>query len=118
MSRKCPSCSPAQEAKGYCLDYRKLNAQLLTVPGNISSGAVTLLAIPKIDEKLAQLHLSKFVTSLDLRSGYYHLKFSPWTGHKSAFTTILGKYKFLRIPFGLAWGPQYFTAKSKSAQYI
>ena len=30
--------------------------------------------------------------------------------YESAFTTIFGKYKFLRIPFGKAQGAAYFTA--------
>ena len=28
----------------------------------------------------------------------------------STFTTIFGKYKFMRMPFGLAQGLAYFTA--------
>ena len=61
--------------------------------------------IPKIDEILARLQTSKIFTRLDLISGYYHIK----CRHKSAFTTIFGKYEFLGMSFGLAQGLAYIT---------
>ena len=85
------------------------NVQLTTGLGNKSSEANTMIDIPKIDEMLAWYHDPKFFTSLDLRSGYYHIKFSPEMRHKSAFTTIIGKSVFLRMPFGFAQGAAYFT---------
>ena len=93
-----------------CIDYRKLNSQLPEILANRSPGAVTLVDIPKADEMLERLPSSNFFTSLDLRCGNYHIKISPQTRHKSAFTIICGKYKFLRMPFGLAYGPEYFAA--------
>ena len=51
------------------------------------------------------LHKSKLLSSLDLRSGYYHVKFSPETRHISAFTSIFGMYEFLNMQ-----GQAYFTA--------
>ena len=98
---KCPSGSPEQEIEGLCADYQKLNPQPPTVFGSKTSGAVTLPEIPKIEEICTWLRTSNYHTSLDLRNGYYHIKLSPTTRHKSAFTTIHGKYEFLRIPFGL-----------------
>ena len=70
---------------------------------------ITLVEIPKIDEMLANLHKSLFFTSLDMGSRYYQIKLSPETQHKSVFTIILVKYKFLRMSFGLAQGLVYFT---------
>ena len=90
-----------QGTKRLHVNYRKLHAQLPTVLGNKSSGAITLVDIPKIDEMLSCLHESKFFTSIDMRGGYYHIKFSPKTRYESALTTIFGKYEFLRMPFGL-----------------
>ena len=71
---------------------------------------ITLVDMPKIDEMLAFLFDSKSVISLDLRNGYYHIKHSPERRYKSAFTTIFGKYKFLRMPFRLVQGSAQFTA--------
>ena len=81
-----------------------------TLHGNKSTRALTLVDIPKIDKVLAWLHSSKIFTILDLKCRYYHIKSSPQTGHKKCFTTIFGKYGFLRKPFGIAQWPVYFTA--------
>ena len=70
---------------------------------------ITLNYIPKIDEMLACLCDSKFVTSLDSRSGYYHIKLCSEMRYKSAFITF-GKYEFLRMPFGLAQGLAFFNS--------
>ena len=72
---------------------------------------IRLVVLPKIDEMLAYLHNSKFITSLHLRSEYCNIKLSEAEmRHKSAFTNIIGKYKFLRMPFRLPQGPAYFIA--------
>ena len=55
------------------------------------------------------LHESKFFFTLGLRSGYYHIRHSPETWHKSAITTIFVKYKFIRMQYELAQEPAYFT---------
>ena len=103
--------SHVQETKRLCVNYRELNAQLpKVVLGGKSSGAVTLVYIHMIYEMLAYLHDSKFFMSLDLINRYYHIKLSPTTRYKNAFTIIFVKYKSLRISFGLAQGPVYFAA--------
>ena len=76
VPRKCPPGSCVQETKRICVDQRKVNAQLPTVLRNKPSGVITLVNIHKIDVSMAYLCYSKFFTSLDLRSGYYHIKLS------------------------------------------
>ena len=98
-----------QDTKRLCVNYGRLNAHQPTVLGNKSSGVITLVDIPKIDERLACFCDSGFFISLHMRSGYHHIKLSPEMRHNRAFTTIFSKYTFLRIPFGLALGPAYFT---------
>ena len=55
VPRKCPLGSPVLEMKKLFVDCRKLNAHLPAVLGNDSSGAVTLVSKPMIDEMLARL---------------------------------------------------------------
>ena len=57
--------------------------------------------------------MSEFFTSVYLRSDYHCIKCSPETRLKNAFTTIFGNYKFLRMSFGLAWGPTHCAALMK-----
>ena len=48
-------------------------------------------------------------SSLDLRSGYYHIGLSESAKPKLAFVlSSLGKYQFNRVPFGLVQAPAYF----------
>ena len=57
----------------------------------------------------AKLKGFKVFSSLDLRSGYYHIGLTESAKPKSAFViSSLGKYQFNRVPFGLAQAPAYF----------
>ena len=56
----------------------------------------------------ANLRGAKFFTTLDLRSGYYHIALDKESKAKTAFVTLFGKYKFNAVPFGLVQAPVYF----------
>ena len=51
---------------------------------------------------------AKNFTTLDLRSGYYHIALDNESKAKTAFFTPFGKYEFNAVPFGLAQAPAYF----------
>ena len=93
-----------------CIDYRKLNSLLpaVTPAMGTKKGAFTLMPLPKINELFALLKGAKYFTALDLQSGYYHIKLDEESIPKSAFTTVFGKFEFLRLPFGLSQGPDFF----------
>ena len=51
----------------------------------------------------------KVFSTLDLWSGYYHIGLSDSAKPKTAFVVSgMGKFKFNRVPFGLAQAPAYF----------
>ena len=56
----------------------------------------------------AKLKVAKFFSTIDLRSGYYHIALGKDSRAKTAFVTPFGKYKFLQVPFGLAQAPAFF----------
>ena len=93
-----------------CVDFRRLNKQLPEVK-NMSGGkgCISLVPLPKIDELYAKLQGYKVFSTLDLRSGYYHIGLSDSAKPKSAFLVSgMGKFEFNRVPFGLAQVPTYF----------
>ena len=93
-----------------CVDFRRLNS-LQPEVRNMSGGkgCISLVPLPKIDELIAKLKGYKFFSTLDLRSGYYHIGLSDSAKPKTAFVlSNLGKYQFNRVPFGLAQAPAFF----------
>ena len=93
-----------------CVDYRKINKlQPEVTKADGGKGCISLIPLPKINELYAKLKGYKVFSSLDLRSGYYHIGLKDLAKPKSAFVlSSLGKYQFNRVPFGLAQAPAYF----------
>ena len=90
-----------------CIDFRKVNELQQEVLGK-KRGQISLHPLPKIDEMYAKLKGVKVFSTIDLRSGYYHIALGKDSRAKTAFSCHLGKYKFLMVPFGLAQAPAYF----------
>ena len=93
-----------------CVDYRRINKlQPEVTKADGGKGCISLIPLPKIDELCAKLKGYKVFSSLDLRSGYYHIGLTESAKPKSAFVlSSLGKYQFNRVPFSLAQEPAYF----------
>ena len=92
-----------------CVDYRKVNALQQEVRRtDKSTGCLSLYPLPKIDEMFSKLGGSKIFSTIDLRSGYYHLGLTKESRLKSAFVVPMGKWQFKRTPFGLSQAPAYF----------
>ena len=51
---------------------------------------------------------SHVFSTIDLRSGYYHVGLTRESCRKSAFVVPMGKWQFKRTPFGLSQAPVYF----------
>ncbi|KAL4122764.1 hypothetical protein QTP88_015039 [Uroleucon formosanum] len=79
-----------------CVDFRRLNE--LTIED--------AYPIPRIDEILDQLGLSRYYTTLDLVSGYHQVSIKAEDRQKTAFSTDKGHYEFWRMPFGLSEAPR------------
>ena len=95
-----------------CIDFHALNAlqQKVVKADSKAKGNLTLHPLPNIDQLYAQLRGAKVFTTLNLRSGYYHIELGKDSQAKTAFVTPFGKYEFNLVPFGLAQAPAYFQA--------
>ena len=92
-----------------CVDYRKVNALQPEVKRtDKSTGCLSLYPLPKIDEMFSKLGGAKVFSTIDLRSGYYHIGLTRESRAKSAFVVPMGKWEFKRTPFGLSQAPAYF----------
>ena len=74
------------------IDFRGLN-KLLAKEEN---------PIPRVMDVLDTLGGTKYVTSLDLTSGYYQLSVREEDRHKTAFTTPWGLWQFRKVPQGIS----------------
>ena len=95
-----------------CIDFHAINAlqpKVVKADSN-AKGNLTLHLLPNIDQLYAKLRGAKVYTTLDLRSGYYHIELGKGSCAKTAFVTPFGKYEFNMVPFGLAQAPAYFQA--------
>ena len=91
------------------IDYRKINLlQQQIKRADKSTGCLSLYPLSKIDEMFVKLNGSRIFSIIDPRSGYYHIGLTEGSRPKSAFVVPMGKFEFLRTPFGLSQVPAYF----------
>ena len=92
-----------------CVDYRKVNALQQEVKRmDRGMGCLSLYPLPKIDEMFAKLKGARCFSTIDLQSGFYHIRLMHESRAKSAFVVPMGKWEFKRTPFGLSQAPHIF----------
>ena len=58
-------------------------------------------SIPTPGEIVAKLHGSKYFSTLDATSGFLQIPLDDASSYVTTFATPLGRYRFLRLPFGI-----------------
>ena len=64
--------------------------------------------MPKVEDIFSKLNGATYFTTLDLQAGYHHIPLDKPSILKTAFNAPFGKYKCVKVPFGLAQAPAYF----------
>ena len=83
----------------FCIDFRKLNNRTIK----------DAYILPRVDETIDALLGSKYLSKLDLRSGYWQLEIKEEDRHRTAFSIgPLGFYECNRMAFGLTNEPATF----------
>ncbi|CAG4987874.1 unnamed protein product [Colias eurytheme] len=81
-----------------CVDYRQLNA--VTIPD--------AYPMPRMDDLLHNAKPAPYMSTIDLRAGYWQISVKEEHRDKTAFVTPFGMYRFRRMPFGLRNAPATF----------
>ncbi len=81
-----------------CIDYRGLNAvtEKNTYP------------LPRIQDCLDRIGNAKYISKLDLLSGFHQVLNAPESVSRTAFNTRIGKFEYLVMPMGLTNAPATF----------
>ena len=82
----------------FCVDYRLVNTATVK----------DAYPLPRIDDSLSALSGAKWVSTLDLASGYWQVPMDPASSYKAAFVTTSGLYEWTVMPFGLTSSPSTF----------
>jgi hypothetical protein len=82
-----------------CVDFRKLN----------EITEYEAYGLPNLIEIFDSLGSSKYLSILDLVSGYHQIKIDERDTHKTAFSSKSGNYGFLRMSFGISSARVTFT---------
>lgn len=81
-----------------CLDPRNLNEAILRPH----------FPFPSIEDCKAKLYGSKYFSTLDANSGFWMVPLSENSSRLCTFNTPFGRFKFLRLPFGINAAPEIF----------
>ena len=91
-------------SRRFCIDYRPINSKTRR----------DLYPLPRIDEILERVTSAgdkkgdKFMSSLDLKNGFWQVPIRECDREKTAFVTADGLFHFKRMPFGLCNSPATF----------
>lgn len=81
-----------------CIDPRLLNESLLREH----------YQLPTLEDTLSKFVNAKVFSKLDVSSAYWHLELDHESSIKTAMITPFGRYRWLRLPFGLSVSSEIF----------
>ncbi len=88
-----------------CLDYRKVNKQLIT----------DIHPLPNSEELVEQVSGNQYYATLDLKDAYYQVMFDEESRDLTMFSEGVSLYRFKRLPFGLSCSASKFVRQLQGA---
>lgn len=67
--------------------------------------------MPTLDDVTSRLSGAKFFSILDITHAYWNVKLDEDSSYLTTFNTPFGRYRFLRLPFGIASSQDIFQKK-------
>lgn len=67
--------------------------------------------LPTIEEMLPELHAAKIFSVCDAKDGYLQVRLDEASSDLTTFWTPFGRYKWLRLPFGISSAPEEYQRR-------
>ena len=67
--------------------------------------------LPTLEELLPELSKARFYSSFDAKVGFYQVSLDEESSKLTTFWTPLGRYRYLRMPFGISLSREVFESK-------
>lgn len=83
-----------------CLDPQELN-KVIQRPQYL---------MPTLEEILPKLCKAKVFSTLDAKDGFYQISLDETSSKLTTFWTPCGRYRYLRMPFGISFAPEEFES--------
>ena len=84
-----------------CLDPKDLNKAIMQ-PN---------YPIPNLDNVLAKLSKAKFFSVVDCKDGFWQVKLTESNSFLTTFWSPFGRFRWLRMPFGISSAPEEFQRR-------
>ncbi|CAC5389163.1 unnamed protein product [Mytilus coruscus] len=84
-----------------CIDPKHLNQQLKR----------SHYPLPTIDDLLPELSRAKVFSVVDAKNGFWHVELYEESSLLTTFNTPFGRYRWLRMPFGLSSAPEEYQRR-------
>lgn len=81
-----------------CLDPQELNKVLMR----------ETYCMPTLEDIATRLEGAKIFSTLDAATGFWQIKLDTPSSYLCTFATPFGRYRFLRMPFGISSAPEVF----------
>ena len=66
--------------------------------------------MPTLEELLPKLCKAKIFSTLDAKDGFYQISLDEASSKLTTFWTPFGRYRYLRMPFGISLAPEEFES--------
>ena len=67
--------------------------------------------LPTIEDILPELHKARIFSILDARNGFWHVELDKESSLLTTFNTPFGRYRWLRMPFGISTAPEEYQRR-------
>ena len=71
--------------------------------------------MPTIDDVLPELSRAKVFSVMDAKNGFWHVELDEASSYLTTFGTPWGRYRYLRMPFGVSVAPEEFERRLHEA---